>query len=150
MIKPTKGTVLVLLMAGFCNLAGAQDLVIPGKTSELKQTLETKTEVTLRAPDQSNRCEVDLELEYKQMDTEAEVTTYASVPGCSHASGPYRLHLTYIDNNDESHSVEHDEEWSLLNNGVATKQYSLAEDVYLTRVYVRRVRCECAAGVVEP
>ena len=137
---------LVLLGACYSVSAASQGILIPGKKSKLKTSIETTAEVTLKAPDQSHKCKVDMELEYQQRDDKAQVTTYSSVPGCAVAGGPYRLFLTYVDSQEQTHTVQHDEHWSLLNDGVATKEYELATDVQLTRVFLRRVHCECADG----
>ncbi len=143
MISRLSHLVLFLVMATLCVEAFGQGLLIPGKKSKLKTSIETTTEVTLKAPDQSHKCEVDMELEYQQRDDKAQVTTYSTVPGCGAAEGPYRLFLTYVDSENKTQTVQHDEHWSLQNDGIATKEYDLAENVQLTRVYLRRVRCEC-------
>ena len=117
-----------------------------GHKLKLKTTVDVTTTGKIEAPDQSHLCEVDMEMEYDQSGDHASVTTFASVPGCEDAHGPYEIRLSYRDPSGTKQRSQHPEEWNSSNDGVATYRYALDPGAELTRVTLTGMQCFCRDG----
>ncbi len=102
---------------------------------------------------QTNACEATAALRYFQRGAEAEVETTIEILDCAASSGEFTIETTVrTDGQMDSDKRSFPETWSRDNDEpvVITKRYPIGDDVDLSRVNVRKLRCECSEEATEP
>ena len=138
--------VTLLLLAGIASQATAQD-------SRPAAVSETKTStLTFEAPKlESAQCTATMELSYFQRNTVARVTGKIENKICAASGGEYTLAVNVRDANGEIKTLEFAETWQRADDKTVelAKDYPIGENVDLTSVRSRRLRCTCTEAPKE-
>ena len=118
------------------------DRVIDGQAAEIRIQIEAEHEYS------TNACEARLDVEYYQKGDSVHVDTVLDNDQCAASSGSYTLQVRYRGDDGEVQTTEFEELWE---RGDAepialSKDYYVAENIDVTRVRSRRLRCECASA----
>ncbi len=117
-----------------------ESIEVPG--AEIRFTIEAEHEYVTDA------CEARLDVSYYQKDSSVHVETELHNDQCGASSGSYALEVRYRGDDGEVRTVEFEELWQRSDAEPVTleKDYYVAENVDVTRVRSRRLRCECASA----
>lgn len=147
-LKICQSVIPVVYVVGFLPLAVAQHTEATSPKGSTKESggLEQKISVPIPLPEiQFGSCEAEISYEFHQRDTLARVVSTIEYGPCSTSSGEYELLISINDGNGVHQILTFDESWGLENDSLVefSKDYPIGENVTLTRVVVRGLRCEC-------
>lgn len=128
---------------------GMSGTKIPGKTTALKSTTEIKQRIKLTPRVHKVTCESDIDIEYYQKNTIAEVRTEISSANCDDFVADYQLRILYFDANGKLQRIVADENWPQGHAGQHTTSYSIEPGSELQRVASRTVSCTCTGDVTQ-
>ena len=116
--------------------------VIDAQAAEIRIQIEAEHEYS------TNACEARLEVEYYQKGDSVHVETTLENDQCDASSGSYTIQVRYRGDDGEVQTAEFDELWERSDAEPITlgKDYYVAENIDVTRVRSRRLRCECASA----
>jgi hypothetical protein len=137
------------LLAGIALQTTAQDTGPPAAASDAPAKAGT---LTFEPPTlQSTQCAAMIELSYFQRNTIARVTGKIENKVCAASGGEYTLAVNVRDANGEIKTLEFVETWQRLDDKTVefAKDYPIGENVDLTSVRSRRLRCTCAEAPKE-
>ena len=116
--------------------------MIDAQAAEIRIQIEAEHEYS------TNACEARLEVEYYQKGDSVHVETTLENDQCDASSGSYTIQVRYRGDDGEVQTAEFDELWERSDAEPITlgKDYYVAENIDVTRVRSRRLRCECASA----
>jgi hypothetical protein len=139
--------VLFVICSALLWTSAAADRQTKANSATFSKTIDLSTE------QHTNMCEASASLVYFQRGAEAEVETTIENFDCAASSGEFTIETTVrADGQMDSDKLSFSETWSRDNNEsvVITKRYPIGDDVDLSRVKVRKLRCECSEEATEP
>ena len=147
-LKIFHSAIPVVYVVCFLPLAAAQHTkaTTPQGSTKSSGGLEQKISVPMQLPEiRFGSCEADISFEFHQRDTLARVVSTIEYGPCKTSSGEYELLISINDGNGVHQTLTFDESWGPENDSLVefSKDYPIGENVTLTRVVVRGLRCEC-------
>jgi hypothetical protein len=111
-----------------------------GKTYTMKFKLTTT---------ESRRCQVRATMDFFQKNTMAKVDSLLENEDCGASSGSYTVSIRYRDGSGELQRVEYEETWQREDDQpiTITKEYFAGDNVDITRVQPKNLRCLCAKAI---
>ncbi|MEM7081738.1 MAG: hypothetical protein AAF465_03310 [Pseudomonadota bacterium] len=122
---------------------GMSGTKIPGKKKVLRSTTEISRTIDIMSKPKAEQCNADIDLEYYQKDTVAEVRTLFTVSNCETFDARYQLTVQYFDDDGNFKRAIHDAQWPIGQIERLSSQHELSANAELRRVSSRVVACEC-------
>jgi hypothetical protein len=147
-LKTCLSIIPLVYLVGFLPLAEAQrtEAAKPKGSTKVSGSMEQKTSVPLPLPEiQMGSCKAGISFEFHQRDTLARVVSTIEYEPCPISRGEYELLISVNDGNGDHQTLKFDESWGLEDDSLVefSKDYPIGENVTLTRVMARGLRCEC-------
>ncbi len=115
----------------------------PGKTKIIRSTTEIRQVIDVKQQEGPLECESDIDLEYYQRDTQADIRTRFSSDNCQKFDATYQLQIAYFNSEGKFKRIVADEEWPDDLSGPYRKSYQMEPDSELKRVTSRILSCTC-------
>lgn len=115
---------------------------------ELSNEAGIATSIELTQPTVATACKADIAVEWYQKGASVHVDAELNNPTCAASSGTYVVQVKYRDGSPDQQSKEFDVSWSRDDNATlkTANDYLIADDIDVTRVRIRKLRCKCATA----
>jgi hypothetical protein len=122
---------------------GMSSTSTPGKTTSFKTSTEIRQVIDVKQRPGPLTCESDIDLEYYQRDSEAEVRALLTSANCDDFDASYQLRIAYFDSDGKFKRIVADEEWPNDVTGRYRKTYPMEANSELKQVTSRILSCTC-------
>lgn len=132
---------LAVCLAAWSSGAAIASDEIPANEAEIRIQVEMKQEFAVKA------CQAQVATEWYQKGASAHVEAELNNPDCGASSGSFVVEVHYRGDDGEDKVVKFDETWRREDSNTLAieKDYLVADNVDITRVRTRKLRCECAS-----